>query len=63
MRDSRHSQIRPSDVMTPKEVAEYLQLSHKTVLRRFEDGTLPGKKIGIKWRCMRTDLEMFLKSK
>jgi predicted DNA-binding transcriptional regulator AlpA len=52
--DPQHSQ----DATPPKDrflflaqVASVLQLSSKTVLRRMEDGTIPGQKRGTRWGC------------
>jgi len=50
------------EVLTPYQVAEILQLHFRTVIRRFEDGTIPAKKIGSKWRCSRKNLEAYLDS-
>jgi excisionase family DNA binding protein len=50
------------EVLTAKEVAEMLKLHRLTVIRRFEDGTLPGKKIGSVWRCTRRSIEAFLET-
>jgi excisionase family DNA binding protein len=51
-----------NEVLTPYQVAEILQLNFRTVIRRFEDGTIPAKKIGSKWRCSRKNLEAYLDS-
>jgi excisionase family DNA binding protein len=51
-----------NEVLTPYQVAEILQLNFRTVIRRFEDGTIPAKKIGCKWRCSRKNLEAYLDS-
>jgi excisionase family DNA binding protein len=50
------------EVLTVKEVAELLQLNRRTIIRRFEDGTLPGKKIGSAWRCTRKSLDAYLET-
>ncbi|WP_371417197.1 helix-turn-helix domain-containing protein [Granulicella sp. L60] len=51
-----------NEVLTPYQVAEILQLNFRTVIRRFEDGTIPAKKIGSKWRCSRKNLDTYLDS-
>jgi excisionase family DNA binding protein len=51
-----------NEVLTPYQVAEILQLNFRTVIRRFEDGTIPAKKIGSKWRCSRKNLDAYLDS-
>ncbi|QNI37488.1 helix-turn-helix domain-containing protein [Edaphobacter albus] len=48
------------DIMTAKEVAEYLRMSHKTVINRAIRGELPGKQIGSLWRFSRKSIEQFV---
>lgn len=45
------------EVLTTSQVAELLQLSVPTVKRRFEDGTIPARKFGSKWRCSRSAVD------
>ena len=47
-------------VLTDKDVAGMLQVSVKTVTRRFKDGTIKAFRIGNKWRTLRTDVDKFL---
>ena len=35
-----------SDIMTVREVAEYLKLTEKTVYRHADDGNIPGFRVG-----------------
>jgi excisionase family DNA binding protein len=48
------------EVLKPKEVADFLAVSERTVIRMFRKGELPGRKVGIQWRCKRSDLDKFL---
>jgi len=48
------------EVMTLSEVAEYLQLSEKTILRLCQRGGIPGAKIASQWRFMRTVIRDWL---
>lgn len=57
------SGIPHADVFTPTELAKYLGVSRKTVVRRLEEGQLPGRKIGIKWRTTKTAVDNFLSGK
>jgi len=41
------------EVMTAAEVAEYLQLAEKTVLRMAQSGKIPAAKVASQWRFMR----------
>ncbi|WP_184216427.1 helix-turn-helix domain-containing protein [Granulicella aggregans] len=59
-----HGEPRPEpvlqDIMTAKEVAEYLRLSHKTVITWATKGQIPGKQIGSSWRFSRKVIENFV---
>ncbi len=44
----------PAEVLSPAEVAELLQVEDELVTRLAEEGELPGKKIGDKWRFSRS---------
>jgi|TARA_R110000796_G_scaffold102044_14_gene210928 excisionase family DNA binding protein len=50
-------------ILTLKEVAEYLKLTEKTAYRLASEGKLPGFKIGGSWRFKRDDLESWIESK
>jgi excisionase family DNA binding protein len=47
-------------VLTEKDVAGMLQVSVKTVHRRFMNGTIRSFKIGNKWRTLRSDVDRFM---
>ena len=51
------------DIMTLKEVAEYLRLTEKTAYRLAAEGKLPGFKAGVAWRFERGDLESWITDK
>jgi excisionase family DNA binding protein len=42
-----------NDVMTPEEVAGYLQLPKRTILAEANAGRIPAKQIGGEWRFLR----------
>ncbi len=44
------------DVMTVKEVAEYLRVNQRTVYRLAVGRKLPGFKVGATWRFKRADI-------
>lgn len=48
------------EVMTLSEVAQYLQLAEKTVLRMCHRGEIPAAKIASQWRFMRTVIRDWL---
>jgi len=47
-------------IMTLKEVAEYLKLAEKTTYRLAAGGKLPGFKVGGSWRFKRVDIEQWI---
>lgn len=49
-----------TDIMTIKEVAEYLRLTEKTAYRLAAEGKLPGFKVGGSWRFKKADLEIWI---
>ena len=50
-----------ADILTVREVAEYLRLAESTVYRLAQDGEIPGRKIGGTWRFLRQELEGWIK--
>ena len=44
------------EILTLREVAEYLKLAEKTAYRLAVDGKLPGFKVGGSWRFKREDV-------
>ncbi|WP_419910647.1 helix-turn-helix domain-containing protein [Candidatus Poriferisodalis sp.] len=48
------------EIMTPDEVARFLKVSKKTVLRRARLGELPAAKVGRAWRFRRSELLAYL---
>ncbi len=50
----------PEEIMTLKEVAEYLKLAEKTAYRLAAEGKLPGFKVGGSWRFKREDVEHWI---
>ena len=47
-------------VMTVNQVAEYLQVSRRTVYSMAAAGSLPGKKVGEQWRFFKPELDKWL---
>ena len=46
-----------NDILTLKEVAEYLKLAEKTAYRLAAEGKLPGFKVGGSWRFKQEDIQ------
>ena len=49
-----------SDIMTIREVAEYLKLNEKTAYRHAAAGKIPGFKIGGAWRFRRGEIDKWI---
>lgn len=50
------------EVMTIKEVAEYLKVNERTIYRLAASSGLPAFKVGNSWRFKRSELEAWIKS-
>ena len=48
------------EILTLKEVAEYLKLAEKTAYRLVAEGKLPGFKVGGSWRFKESDIESWI---
>jgi excisionase family DNA binding protein len=48
------------EIMTLKEVADYLKLAEKTAYRLAAEGKLPGFKVGGSWRFKREDIAIWI---
>ena len=46
-----------TDILTIKEVAEFLKLTEKTAYRLAGEGKIPGFKVGGSWRFRRDEIE------
>lgn len=51
------------EILTLKEVAEYLKVAEKTAYRLAAEGKLPGFKVGGSWRFKEVDIERWIESK
>ena len=48
------------EILTLKEVAEYLKLSEKTAYRLTAEDKLPGFKVGGSWRFRQSEIEKWI---
>lgn len=48
------------EILTLKEVADYLKLAEKTAYRLAADGKLPGFKVGGSWRFKQSDIARWI---
>jgi len=51
------------EILTLKEVAEYLRLAEKTAYRLAAEGELPGFKVGGSWRFTKEDINRWIEKK
>lgn len=49
-----------SEILTIREVAEYLKINEKTAYRFAAEGKIPGFKVGGAWRFKRDDIEKWI---
>lgn len=50
-----------SDILTMKEVAEYLKINDKTAYKLAAEGKIPGFKVGGAWRFRRGEIDEWIK--
>ncbi|MFH1309516.1 MAG: helix-turn-helix domain-containing protein [Candidatus Omnitrophota bacterium] len=48
------------EIMTVKELAEYLKLNFQTVYKKVQRGEIPGSKIGRGWRFQKAIIDRWL---
>ncbi len=48
------------EILTLKEVAEYLKLAEKTAYRLAAEGKIPGFKVGGSWRFQKADIQKWI---
>ena len=52
--------MKPKDVMTIDELAEYLQVSKSSLYKLAQDGQVPAQKVGKHWRFHRETIDSWL---
>jgi len=48
------------DILTIRDVAEYLKVTEKTVYGLVQKGKIPGFKVGGQWRFKREDIDQWI---
>jgi len=51
----------PEDILTIKEVADYLKVTERTLYRLAQEGKIPAFKVGGSWRFRRDDLDHWIR--
>ena len=51
------------EILTLKEVADYLKLAEKTAYRLAAEGKLPGFKVGGSWRFKHQDIQQWIEER
>ena len=49
-----------SDILTIKEVAEYLKVKEKTAYKLVAEGKIPGFKVGGSWRFKQSEIDKWI---
>ena len=57
---AKPSEPAPSDLLTTRELADYLRLNERTVLKLASQGELPGARLGNQWRFRRAVVDAWL---
>jgi excisionase family DNA binding protein len=50
-----------SDIMTIREIADYLKIAEKTAYRLVLDKKIPGFKVGNSWRFRKQEIDKWIK--
>jgi len=50
-----------NEIMTIKELSEYLKLNEKTAYRLASEGKLPGFKVGGSWRFRKEEIDRWIR--
>ena len=56
-----HSIMPIDEIMTIKELAEYLKIAEKTAYRFASEGKIPGFKVGSAWRFKKEEIDAWIK--
>ena len=48
------------DILTIKEVGEYLKVTERTLYRLAQEGKIPAFKVGASWRFKRADIDAWI---
>jgi excisionase family DNA binding protein len=50
----------PSDILTVKEVADYLKVNERTIYRLATNGELPAFRVGASWRFRLNEIDRWI---
>ena len=56
-----HETMPNDDIMTVKELADYLKIAEKTAYRFASEGKVPGFKVGSAWRFKKEEIDAWIK--
>jgi excisionase family DNA binding protein len=51
------------EILTVKELSEYLKLTKMTIYKHVNEGKIPGFKVGSRWRFYKDRIDELMKSK
>lgn len=49
------------EIMTVKELADYLKIAEKTTYRFVAEGKIPGFKVGASWRFRKSEIDRWIR--
>lgn len=52
--------MRSDDILTVKEIADYLKIAEKTAYRFVSEGKIPGFKVGSAWRFRKSEIDRWI---
>ena len=57
---SGHPPMTKNDIMTIRELSDYLKIAEKTAYRFASEGKLPGFKVGSAWRFRKQEIDLWI---
>ncbi len=54
--------VQPTEIMTVREISEYLKLAPSTIYRLTQSGEIPARKVGGTWRFSRNQIDRWLEN-
>jgi len=57
------NRIVDDEILTIRQVSKLLKLHQRTIYKLVRNGTIPGRRVGKKWRFLRSEIMNFLAKK
>jgi excisionase family DNA binding protein len=59
-RDMAANRIEDDEILTVGQVSKFLKLHQRTIYKLVRNGMIPGRRVGKKWRFLRSEIMKFL---